>query len=241
MRVSRFFTDQALRPGSNIALDEPVCRYISQVLRMRVGQRFMLFDGSGGDFEAELTSCDRRSCGARVIRETSREQPPRLRLHLGIGISRGERMDFAIQKSVELGIAAITPLFTSRSMVQLKADRLDKRITHWHGVVASACEQSGRSLVPQLHPPSGLSEWLPAHPGGLMLYHKAEDTLATRPAPGAELNLLIGPEGGLSDAERAQAVASGFTGVRLGPRVLRTETAPVAALAAIQVLWGDFR
>jgi 16S rRNA (uracil1498-N3)-methyltransferase len=241
MRVSRFFIDQELLPGSDITLDEPVCRYISQVLRMRVGQRFTLFDGGGSDFEAELKTADRRGCSARVIRETSREPPSRLKLHLGIGISRGERMDFAIQKSVELGVAAITPLFTARSMVQLKADRRDKRLVHWQGVIRSACEQSGRSLIPQLHPPTGLPEWLTAYPGGLMLHHKAKDTLATRPPPGTDLNLLIGPEGGLSEAERMLAVASGFTGVRLGPRVLRTETAPIAALAAIQVLWGDFR
>ena len=241
MRVSRLHIDQELSTGTEITLDEPVCRYVSQVLRMRAGQKITLFDGSGSDFEAELTSCNRRSCSVRVIRETSRERPPALRLHLGIGISRGERMDFAIQKSVELGVATITPLFTSRSMVQLKADRRDKRLAHWQGVVRSACEQSGRSLVPLLHSPTGLSAWLDAHPDGLMLYHRAKDSLATRPPLGAELNLLIGPEGGLNDAERAQAAAAGFTGVRLGPRVLRTETAPIAALAAIQVLWGDFR
>lgn len=241
MRISRIFTDQKLSPGGDIALDESVCRYISQVLRMRIGQRFTLFDGSGSDFDAELTRCDRKGCNARVILETSREQPPPLQLHLGIGISRGERMDFAIQKSVELGVFAITPLFTTRSMVQLKTKRREKRLEHWQGIIRSACEQSGRSLLPQLHSPANLPEWLSAHPGGLMLYHKAGDTLATSPPPGESLNLLIGPEGGLSETERALAAASGFTGVRLGPRVLRTETAPIAALAAIQVLWGDLR
>lgn len=241
MRVSRIFTDQQLSPASDIALDEPVCRYISQVLRIRVGQRFTLFDGSGSDFEAELTSCDRGGCSARVIAEMSREQPPPLQLHLGIGISRGERMDFAIQKSVELGVSAITPLFTTRSMVQLKTKRREKRLVHWQGIIRSACEQSGRSLLPQLHFPSSLPEWLSAHPGGLMLYHKSVDTLATSPPPGERLNLLVGPEGGLNETERALAATNGFSGVRMGPRVLRTETAPIAALAAIQVLWGDFR
>ena len=241
MRAPRIFVDQQLSPGSQMALDESAFRYISQVLRLRVGQTLILFDGSGCDYEAELTTCKRASCTVKIIREISREQPPQLDLHLGIGISRGERMDFSIQKSVELGINTITPLFTQRSMVQLKADRRDKRLAHWLGVIRSACEQSGRSLLPQLNPPASLSDWLAAHPGGLMLYHKASETLATRPAPEDELNLLIGPEGGLSETERLQAVACGFTGVRLGPRVLRTETAPIAALAAIQVLWGDFR
>jgi len=241
MRVSRILTDQTLSPGGDIVLDESVCRYLSQVLRLRVGQRFTLFDGSGFDFEAELTRCNRGGCSARVIGEISREQASPLHLHLGIGISRGERMDFAIQKSVELGVNAITPLFTSRSMVQLKAGRREKRLAHWLGIVRSACEQSGRSLVPHLHAPASLPEWLSSQPGGLMLYHEAHDTLATSPPPEGSLNLLIGPEGGLSEAERALAVSSGFNAVRLGPRVLRTETAPIAALAAIQVLWGDFR
>jgi 16S rRNA (uracil1498-N3)-methyltransferase len=241
MRAPRIFVDQQLSPGSQTALDESACRHISQVLRLRVGQTLILFDGSGCDYEAELSTCRRGSCAVKNIREISREQQPKLNLHLGIGISRGERMDFAIQKSVELGINTITPLLTKRGMVQLKPDRRDKRLAHWLGVIRSACEQSGRSLLPQLNPPASLSDWLAANPGGLMLYHKASETLATRPAPEGELNLLIGPEGGLNESERLQAVACGFTGVRLGPRVLRTETAPIAALAAIQVLWGDFR
>lgn len=241
MRASRIFTDQQLLTGRQVELDDSSCRYISQVLRLRTGQTLILFNGDGRDLEAQLTSCNRRSCTAQIIRETSYEQPPLLNLHLGIGISRGERMDFAIQKSVELGVTTITPLSTKRSMVQLKADRREKRLAHWQGVIRSACEQSGRSLLPQLHPPAGLTDWLAGCAGGLMLYHKAEDTLSTRPDPGGNLNLLIGPEGGLNESERIQAVASGFTGVRLGPRVLRTETAPIAALAAIQALWGDFR
>jgi len=241
MRASRIFTDRPLLPGNEVKLDESTCRYINQVLRLRAGHTLTLFDGSGSDYEAELTTNRRGSCTLTIVREISREPPPQLCLHLGIGISRGERMDFAIQKSVELGINAITPLLTQRSMVKLKADRQEKRLVHWLGVIRSTCEQSGRSLLPQLNPPAGLSDWLDVHPGGLMLHHGANETLATRPAPEGELNLLIGPEGGLDEHERLLAVARGFTGVRLGPRVMRTETAPIAALAAIQVLWGDFR
>jgi len=241
MRISRIFADQELQPGSDIELAESTGRYISQVLRLREGQQFVLFDGSGSDFAAELISCGRRGCRAQIEGVLSHEQPAALQLHLGIGVSRGERMDLAIQKSVELGVNAITPLFTQRSMVQLQADRLEKRTAHWSGVVTSACEQSGRSLLPTLHPASSLADWLGGYPGGLVLYHRADQTLAKLPAPGDNLNLLIGPEGGLSETERALATAGGFTPVRLGPRVLRTETAPVAALAAIQTLWGDFR
>jgi len=241
MRVSRIFTDQPLSPGGEITLNEATARYIAQVLRMRPGQTLRLFDGSGVDFEAELVRCDRRNGIVRVVRAASHEPLPGLRLHLGIAISRGERMDLAIQKSVELGVGAITPLFTNRSVVQLKADRLERRLTHWAGVIRSACEQSGRSRLPELHPPATLPEWLEVHTDGLVLFHRAERSLADCPAPGETLNLLIGPEGGLSESERELAFAKGFTAVRLGPRVLRTETAPIAALAAIQVLWGDFR
>ncbi len=241
VRTSRIFTDHPLQAGVKVTLDRAGSRYVGQVLRLRPGQRVVLFDGSGRDFEAELLDVIQGACRLQVLSELSVEAPPALRLHLGIGISRGERMDYAIQKSVELGVNEISPLFGSRSVVRLGHDRRDKRIAHWEGVIRSACEQSGRSRLPRLNPPSGLSDWLSGHPGGLMLYHKASATLASRPAPGPALNLLIGPEGGLSDAERAHAAEKGYNAVRLGPRVLRTETAPIAALAAIQVLWGDFR
>ena len=241
MRISRIFTDQALAPGASVELDERACRHVSQVLRLHAGQTVVLFDGSGSDFEAELVHCNRRSCRALITRATRTERPAALQLHLGIGVSRGERMDFAIQKSVELGVNAITPLFTERSVVQLKSDRLDKRVAHWRGVAISACEQSGRSLLPTVDPPRSLPEWLADRRDGLMLHHAAAQTLAALPDPQGGLNLLIGPEGGLSESERTTAKASGFIAVSLGPRVLRTETAPIAALAAIQTLWGDFR
>ena len=241
MRTSRIYTDQSLQAGTSVTLDGAASRYIRQVLRLRHGQKVVLFDGSGSDFEAELLGSGDKGCSLKVLREISSEPVPVLQLHLAIGISRGERMDYAIQKSVELGVNEISPLFCSRSVVRLNPDRRRKRIAHWQGVIRSACEQSGRSRLPRLNPPSELSDWLSSHPGGLMLYHGAGDTLATTPAPGCELKLLIGPEGGLSDTERTQAAEAGYNAVRLGPRVMRTETAPLAALAAIQVLWGDFR
>lgn len=241
MRISRIFTGQALQPGSRIALDERATHYLAQVLRLRTGDRVELFDGSGCDYAGVLTRCDRKGCSADVMDVVRTEQAAPLELHLGIGLSRGERMEFAIQKSVELGISSFTPLLTGRSVVALEGERLTRRIAHWRGVVVGACEQSGRSRLPALHPPATLRDWLNDHPGGLMLYHRARQALATQPHPGDSLNLLIGPEGGLSDAEREMAGASGFLAVRLGPRVLRTETAPLAAVAAIQALWGDFR
>ena len=241
MRVSRIYTEQDLSPGGSVELDERACRYASQVLRLRAAQIVVLFNGNGSDYEAKLVRCDRKKCVVEVGRLLSSEQPAALQLHLGLGISRGERMDVAIQKSVELGVHAIAPLMTQRSVVQLKPDRLEKRMGHWRGIVIGACEQSGRSRLPSLAPPSSLGDWLAAHPGGLMLHHQATQTLTDMAAPAGSLHLLIGPEGGLSGPEQAQAAGAGFEAVRLGPRVLRTETAPIAALASVQVLWGDYR
>jgi 16S rRNA (uracil1498-N3)-methyltransferase len=241
MRVSRIHVDRPLAPGAEITLDERSTRYINQVLRLRVGQTLTLFNGDGQDVLARLTHCERRTCSASLLEVVSTELPPGLPVHLGIGISRGERMDLAIQKSVELGVTTITPLLAERSVVQLKPERIQQRVAHWRGIVTSACEQSGRSLLPELYMPCPLDEWLIAHPAGMLLYHKAKQTLATLSPPEGDVNLLIGPEGGLSDGEHDRAEQAGYTGVRLGPRVLRTETAPIAALAAIQVLWGDFR
>lgn len=241
MRRSRIFTLQRLEAGRLVDLDERAVRYASQVLRLRAGHEIILFDGSGKDYGAVLTRCDRKCCSAQITGISSTEQVAPLALHLGIGISRGERMDFAIQKSVELGVATVTPLFTGRSVVELKGERMERRLSHWRAIVVSACEQSGRSRLPALDAPVPLADWLRNHQGGLVLYHRATDTLATLPPPEDVLHLLIGPEGGLSDKERELAAAQGFRGVRLGPRILRTETAPLAALAAIQALWGDFR
>jgi 16S rRNA (uracil1498-N3)-methyltransferase len=242
MRVPRIFTDQPLQAGRQVPLDTRAHRYVSQVLRLRAGQRLILFNGDGSDFDAILSHCDRKRCSADVVAASSSGSPTALQVHLGIGVSRGERMDFALQKAVELGAESLTPLFSERSVVQLGAQRLERRFSHWRGVVISACEQSGRHYLPELCPAGSLSDWLAAHRGGLMLYHRATQSLADLPAPTrTALSLLIGPEGGLSERERALALANEFVAVRLGPRILRTETAPIAALAAIQVLWGDFR
>lgn len=241
MRIPRVFVDQELRSGATLSLDGRAARYVTQVLRLRDGQTLTLFDGNGSDYRATVTRASKRECGVAVGELASTEAPGRLLVHLGIGVSRGERMDFAIQKAVELGVAAITPLFTERCVVRLAGERLQQRLMHWHGVVISACEQCGRSRLPQVTAPTSLDDWLAAHPRGLVLQHRGDATLATLPPPATPLPLLIGPEGGLTDDEVAQARAAGFTPVRLGPRILRTETAPLAALAAIQALWGDFR
>jgi 16S rRNA (uracil1498-N3)-methyltransferase len=241
VRVSRLHVDTELTAGAELALRGERARYLGKVLRARPGDRLVLFDGRGGEFEATVIGLarERVDLAIGVRREVDRESP--LAVTLGLGISRGERMDYALQKATELGVAAIVPLLTERCVVQLDAERAAGRAAHWGGVIASACEQCGRNRVPVLAPVSGLTEWLAVGPGGLrlVLSPAADAALGDLAPPRAGLTLLIGPEGGLEPAELALAARAGFRALRLGPRVLRTETAVVAALAAIQACWGD--
>lgn len=243
MREHRLYSPQALRIGEEVALDESASRHALQALRLKTGASITLFDGSGDDYAAVLTQVAKRSAMARIEKHLRSEAPSPLHIELAIGISRGERMDFSLQKAVELGVNRISPLFTERTQVQLKGERVQNRLAHWQGVIRHACEQSGRSRLPELTPPQALNTWLQGFNGsGLLLDHRAQQTLPTLTPPSdGKLSLLVGPEGGLSENERDMAQQFGLTGIRMGPRVLRTETAPLAALAAIQTLWGDFR
>ena len=223
-------------------MDDRAARHAKRVLRLRPGDSLTLFNGNGRDYEAVMQVGGGSGTTVHLTGAGEPEPPPRLRTHLWLGISKGERMDFALQKAVELGCSSLTPVQTARGVVKLQADRLDKRLAHWQGVILSACEQSGRRTLPPLRPPVKLAALLSSRPAnGIVLALEAQRSLAELEPPEGEVTLLIGPEGGLTDAERASAVAAGFATVRLGPRVLRTETAPLAALAAIQALWGDFR
>jgi 16S rRNA (uracil1498-N3)-methyltransferase len=242
LRTPRLYVDLPLAPGRELDLPAEAAVHVARVLRLRAGEPVVLFNGDGRDFAARLLVVQRQGVRVAVEGAGEAEADPPLHLHLAVGVSRGERMDFVIQKAVELGVASIRPLFTERSVVRLDSDRLDRRHEHWHGVLVAACEQSGRRRLPRLHEANALADWLPTVAGtALLLDPRAERSLTELPAPRVEATLLVGPEGGLSAEERARAVRAGFMAVRLGPRILRTETAPLAALAAMQVLWGDLR
>lgn len=241
MRIPRIYTDQPLGASRDMTLEGSAANHVARVLRLKPGAALILFDGRGGEYPATLTGADKRSIQVRLDAQLAREVESPLEITLAQGISRGERMDYAIQKAVELGVSHIVPVITERTQVTLKGERLEKKLGHWQGIAISACEQCGRNRVPEVAPPVTLANWLPSGANGLSL---VLDPLATQglPAlarPGGPVNLLIGPEGGLTDAEIAQACAVGFSGVRLGPRILRTETAAMATLSAIQLLWGD--
>ncbi len=240
MRVARLFLPRALESGEEIELAQERAHYLTGVLRLRGGSSLVLFDGEGGEFTAQVVAVHRR--GARVrVGDAQRGVPESpLKIHLGVGISRGERMDLAIQKAVELGVSAITPLATDRSVVKLDSERGHTRRDHWLKVAQSACEQSMRTRLPQVFEPQPLDVWLAAADGlKLLLDPRGQYAMKDLSPRGDGVRLLSGPEGGFSADERVRAQAAGFLAVRLGPRVLRTETAVIAALTAAQLLWGD--
>jgi 16S rRNA (uracil1498-N3)-methyltransferase len=242
VRAPRVYVAAALAPGQESALPPDAAVHLLRVLRLQLGDAVVLFNGDGRDYAGRLLGGARRE--ARVLIEAAGEAEPAppLRLELAVGVSRGERMDFVIQKAVELGAGALQPLFTERSVVRLDVPRAERRHHHWQGVLVAACEQSGRRRLPVLRPATAFSDWLPtASDARILLDPEAGRSLTALPVPAGAATLLVGPEGGLSGAERERAVRSGFIPVRLGPRILRTETAPLAALAAMQALWGDLR
>ena len=243
MRVPRLYQPGHYQTGDTLSLDEDALRHAVQVLRLRSGDAVRLFNGLGGEFAAVLAEVGRRKASVTVGEFAQVEVESPLAITLWQGISRGERMDYTIQKAVELGVHIIQPVFTQRS-VDLKDDRAEKRQHHWQRVAISACEQCGRNRIPDIRPPQSLLSLLDVHAAqgdALRLFldsHAATplpDTLAT-----PKVILLAGPEGGFAEDERHAIAAAGFQATLLGPRVLRTETAAVAALAVIQARWGDF-
>lgn len=241
MRIPRIYLPQPLTSGNEIALDENALRHVVQVLRLKVGHPLLVFNGHGGEYEAQLVRISKREAVVQVGNFHNINRESALFTHLGLGISKGERMDFALQKAVELGVNEITPLFTEHCVVQLKDNRASKKHDHWQAVIISACEQSGRNTIPVLNSAKPLTEWLGscAVSTRLILDPTADVALSAIKLSEPELALTIGPEGGFSETEIEQARAAGFTGVTLGPRVLRTESAALAGLAAVQCLWGD--
>ena len=241
MRVPRIYIDLALESGVEVTLPPDAARHLRRVLRLPAGARLRLFDGDGGEFEATLMP---GGGGARARVGAQRPVVTESRLEVGLaqGLSRGAKMDYTIQKAVELGVRWIQPLITERSVVRPDPERAERRRRHWRGIVASACEQCGRALLPPVHDPLPLREWLDRLPPSstrLVATPEAPRSLAALPRPGAPLVVLVGPEGGFEPHEIAAARERGFEAVSLGPRTLRTETAAVVALSAAQMLWGD--
>lgn len=241
--MTRIHLSQPLAEGQDLPLPEGAFRHLIQVLRMGPGDPFVVFNGEGGEYRATLTQVAKKSAVARVeVRIPANRESP-LDLTLAQCVSKGDRMDYTIQKAVELGVTRILPLLSVRSVVRMDAERWEKKLEHWRGVIISACEQSGRTAVPELLAVQPLPGWLDCFSAvgtGLTLDPDGPHGLREMPAPAGPVTLLVGPEGGLSPDEIERSRNAGFIGIRMGPRVLRTETAGVAALAALQAYWGDW-
>lgn len=246
--MPRFFVDSNFEPGHVVALPDEVARHI-QVLRLAAGDALTLFNGRGGQYEARLVEVGRRSAVAEIGAFAAAEAEPPYRITLAQAVAGGDKMDWLIEKAVELGVSRIVPLVTTRGVVRLSAERASRRHAHWQGIVRAACEQCGRNRIPDVEPAHDLSKWFHALPDStssgtlrLLLSPRARSAFATLPetAPSGEVTLLIGPEGGLSPDEEDAAMARGFTALSLGPRVLRTETAGMAVLAALAARWGGW-
>lgn len=240
MRTPRFFDPQALTVNNEIVLGDDATQHI-RVLRLKVNATVILFNGEGGQYHATLTDVQKRSCRARIdsFQETNNESP--LHLHLGQVISRGDRMEFVIQKAVELGVNEITPLISERCGVKIDAQRMHKKQLQWQKIAIAACEQSGRNHVPVIHETQDLAIWSASEDNStkLTLHPRANLSINTLNDNISHIRLLIGPEGGLSDNEIKLTESLNFTETLLGPRVLRTETAALTAITALQCRFGD--
>ncbi|MBB1322951.1 16S rRNA (uracil(1498)-N(3))-methyltransferase [Shewanella vesiculosa] len=244
MRVPRIFQPQDnLQQGQTLQLDEDGVAHIGRVLRMGMGDHISLFNGDGNDYLAEIIETSKKSITVTLLSCEKNHSESPLNLHLGQVISRGDRMEFTVQKSVELGVTTITPLFSDRCGVKLSGERLEKKLQQWQKIVVSACEQSGRSIVPIVRPAMTLAQWCaePTEALKLNLHPRASHGINGLQLDGQHqrVRLLIGPEGGLSDEEIAMTETQHFTDILLGPRVLRTETASLTAITALQVKFGD--
>ena len=244
MRIPRIFTDQRLREQTHIKLEAEPARHLERVLRKRTHTLVCLFNGDGREYKGRIAVMDKTGVSVEILNSCACPKIPSLKITLIQGISKGDRMDYALQKSVELGVNRIVTVFTHRSVVRLDHSRRARRMEHWRNIVIGACEQSGRCDLPTLENSSDLDSALselPEKATKLVLHKDAASGLGEVPQPNREVVTLVGPEGGLDDAERDLAINRGFIPVQLGPRILRSETAPVAAVTALQILWGDFR
>ena len=241
----RMYVPGALAPGRSCVLPAQQAHHAARVLRLKTGDAVTLFNGDGAEYAAVIARVFRDRVALEVTGREAVDREPPFPVVLAQGISSGDRMDYTLQKAVELGVASIQPLTATRSVVRLDAERAERRLAHWRTVAAGACEQSGRNRVPPVAPVLAFDEWLAGEGAArgaaraLLLSPRAETGLRDLPRPPGVI-LLAGPEGGFAPEEEERALRAGYTAVRLGPRVLRTETAAVAALAAMQALWGDF-
>ncbi|PHM33505.1 16S rRNA (uracil(1498)-N(3))-methyltransferase [Xenorhabdus innexi] len=241
MRIPRIYHPAPLTVGTEIHLSDDAANHVGRVLRMSNGQQLQLFDGTNQVFNAEITEASKKAVKVYIHQGELSDHESPLDLHLGQVMSRGEKMEFTIQKSVELGVNTITPLLSERCGVKLDAERLEKKRQQWRKIAISACEQCGRNQIPEIRPIMSLEAWCAESDNSLKLnlHPRASQSINTLPLPVEKIRLLIGPEGGLSAEEIEMTANHQFTDILLGPRVLRTETTALTAITALQVRFGD--
>lgn len=241
MRLTRVYVDAALEPGAHVMLTGSAANHLTRVLRLRVGAELTLFSGTGGEYSARIDAVKGAAVRAAVGEHRAIERESPLNLTLAQGVARGERMDLVMQKATELGVRRLVPILTERSIVRFTDRQAERKLSHWRSIAIGACEQCGRNRLPEVAPPVALTDYVKRNDGSLRLLLSARATarLVDAPRLGRALAVLVGPEGGFTELEQAAAVAAGFTPVRLGPRVLRTETAAIASLALLQRECGD--
>ncbi|WP_338883033.1 MULTISPECIES: 16S rRNA (uracil(1498)-N(3))-methyltransferase [Xenorhabdus] len=241
MRIPRIYHPELLSTGVEIYLSDDAANHVGRVLRMSNGQALQLFDGSNQVFDAIITEASKKTVKVSILDGKLSDHESPLNLHLGQVMSRGEKMEFTIQKSVELGVNTITPLLSERCGVKLDIERLEKKLQQWKKIAISACEQCGRNRIPEIRPVMSLETWCAENDGSLKLnlHPRASHSINTLPLPVEKVRLLIGPEGGLSAEEIEMTAKYQFTDILLGPRVLRTETTALTAITALQVRFGD--
>lgn len=240
MRITRIYTTQVLHSNAAITLEPSPSNHLARVLRKHIGDNVILFNGCGGEFPATITAVDKKAVHVQTRKLVAHECESDLQIHLGIAISRGERMDWVVQKATELGVSSISPLMTENTGVKLAGERAEKKLQHWQQVSINACEQCGRNRVPLVQALQNIQSWLTQTDAEqkFVLHHRANSDNEDGNTP-KSIALLIGPEGGLSESEIKAAEQEGYQSLQLGPRVLRTETAPLAAIAILQARWGD--
>lgn len=242
MRVSRLYVAAPLNVGGRIELDDDAAHYVRSVLRLKQDQSIVLFNGQGGEYLGRFSEVSRKSVRVEIEQFVEHNVESPLAINLGLGISRGDRMDWAVQKAVELGVTQLTPLVTERCVIKFNDDKKQQRLQHWQHIAQHAAEQSGRTCCPSIGEIANLTDWVSGQQGlSVFLDPYAQQSLADLKPDCARVTLLSGPEGGFSEQERQIAKAAGFVPVRMGARILRTETAVLSALTAVQTLWGDFR
>jgi 16S rRNA (uracil1498-N3)-methyltransferase len=243
MRTVRSFNDTPLIVGHEILLPEQSSNHLMRVLRMQIGDSFHVFNGDGCDYVAEIIGVEKKGVKVRILSriEVSNESP--LKIHLYQSIARGDKMDWILQKAAELGVTAFTPIVSDRTEVKLDGERSDKKLNHWQGVVRSACEQSGRAFIPQINLPIAINQLNISINSAQAFYLEPTATLCIKEIciqTEQELHLAIGPEGGFSERDTRILQTAGFQGLKIGPRILRTETAGLAVIAALQAQFGDW-